>query len=118
MRTRSVTPVLALAVLAGLTACSASPQPQESRGHAAPSRPPTTPAASRSGAGDVPLPLFLGGNVKGAIEQLGPDADVQLFDASGEHRPIGDGEVWKICSAKQTPEQLIVFGAVMRNEDC
>ncbi|WP_329186627.1 hypothetical protein [Actinacidiphila glaucinigra] len=118
MRTRSVTPVLALALLASLTACSASPQPPQSRGHAAPSRPPVTPTASRPGPGDVPMPLFIGGSVRGAIEQLGPDADVRLFDASGKHRTVGDGEGWKICSARQTPEQLIVFGAVMRNENC
>lgn len=118
MRTRSVTPVLALVLLAPLTACSASPQPHPSRGHAAPSRPPVTPTPSRPGPGDVPMPLFIGGSVKGAIEQLGPDADVRLFDASGKHRTVGDGEGWKICSARQTPEQLIVFGAVIRNENC
>ncbi|MEU1617228.1 hypothetical protein ABZ479_07945 [Streptomyces sp. NPDC005722] len=64
------------------------------------------------------MPNFLGGNVKRAVEQLGPDADVRLFDASGRHRPIGDGDAWKICSARQTPEQLIVLGAVMSDEHC
>ncbi|MDX2706686.1 hypothetical protein PV350_28110 [Streptomyces sp. PA03-6a] len=118
MRTRSVTSVVAITVLAGLTACSTSPQPQESQGHVAPSRPSMTSTASRSGPGDVPMPNFLGGNVKRAVEQIGPDADVQLFDASGEHRTIGDGDAWKICSAKTTPDQLIVFGAVMSNENC
>lgn len=118
MRTRSVTPVLALALLAGPTACSAATQPQESRGHAAPSRTPVAPSASRPGPGNVPMPDLVGGNVKRALEQIGPDADVRVLDASGRHRPVGDGAAWTICGAKTTPDQLIVLEAVMTDENC
>lgn len=117
MRTRSVTPVLALALLASLTACSASPS-RPSPGATPPLPAPGHADRLTSGPGRRSDALFIGGSVRGAIEQLGPDADVRLFDASGKHRTVGDGEGWKICSARQTPEQLIVFGAVMRNENC
>lgn len=41
--------------------------------------PGSPPTASRCGPGDGPMPPSPGGSVKGAIGQLGPDADVQLI---------------------------------------
>jgi hypothetical protein len=118
MRAHAFTSVPALALLAGLTACSGSSQPTT----AADSVPPTAAAATRSsaaaGAVNVPMPDFTGGNLKGALDQLGPDARVKITDASGQHRRIEEESSWKICTAVTDPDQYIVLGVVLRNEHC
>lgn len=118
MRTHAFTVVLAPALLAVLTACSSSSQPIT----APDSNPPRAAAATHSPAAadavSVPMPVFIGGNAQGALDQLGPDAQVKITDASGRHRRIDDPSVWKICTAVMDPGPIYRFGAVMTNEHC
>ncbi|MEU6342729.1 hypothetical protein ABZ883_17500 [Streptomyces sp. NPDC046977] len=118
MRTQAFTFVLAPALLAVLTACSGSSQPTT----APKSAPPRAAAATHSptvvGLGTVPNPDFIGANVKGALDQLGPDADVRITDAGGRHRTIEDPSTWKICTSSMEPGPIFRFGAVMTNEHC
>ncbi|MFF3562054.1 hypothetical protein ACFYXS_18595 [Streptomyces sp. NPDC002574] len=118
MRTHAFTFVLAPALLAVLTACSGSSQPTTTPE----SDPPRAAAATHSptvvGAATVPMPDVIGGNVQGALDQLGPDADVRITDAGGQHREIEDPSTWKICTAAMDPGPVYRFGAVMTNEHC
>lgn len=120
MRTHAFTSVLAPALLAGLTACSGPSQSATATDSVPPSPPATlaTRSPSAADAVSVPMPMFIGGNVKGALDQLGPDAQVRINDASGRHRKIDDPSTWKICTAVMDPGQVAVFGAVMTNEHC
>ncbi|MEU6519346.1 hypothetical protein [Streptomyces sp. NPDC046978] len=66
---------------------------------------------------------FVGGNVKGALEQLGPEADVRVTDSSGQDRDVDDEGDWKICTQAPSPGfppngQVIRFGAVLIGENC
>ncbi|MEU7103093.1 hypothetical protein AB0A66_32835 [Streptomyces longwoodensis] len=69
------------------------------------------------------MPDFVGGNVKGALMQLGPEADVRVTDGSGQDRSIDDEGGWKICTQQPSPGFLldghvIHFGAVLVGESC
>ncbi|MFJ6530858.1 hypothetical protein ACIQMZ_37130 [Streptomyces longwoodensis] len=63
------------------------------------------------------MPDFVGGNVKGALMQLGPEADVRVTDSSGQDRSIDDEGDWKICTHQPSPGFLL-NGHVIVQERC
>ncbi|MGA5727934.1 hypothetical protein ACPCI1_04730 [Streptomyces seoulensis] len=66
---------------------------------------------------------LIGGNAGRAVEQMGPDTDVILKDASGKGRSVGDPVEWKICETWPGPNRQItgypvVLGVVRVAESC
>ncbi|NNJ03395.1 hypothetical protein HHX38_04485 [Streptomyces sp. PKU-MA01144] len=123
MRAPAVKSVLALALLAGLTGCGAPSHPAE----ATDSVPPTPTARAETTAQvnlDIgPMADLVGGNVEGALIQLGPKADVTVTDSSGQDREVDDERDWKICTQEPMPGyppngDVIRLGAVLTGEDC
>ncbi|MDX3094333.1 hypothetical protein PV703_24730 [Streptomyces sp. ME01-24h] len=116
MRAHTFTSVLVPVLLVGLAACGGSAQPSDAGGA------PTTPTPSSTPTvivpESLPMPDLIGGNVQGAIEQMGPDTRVKVTDATGQHRPVEDPSTWKICTAVRNPEQVVVLGAVWTSERC
>ncbi|WP_431949644.1 hypothetical protein [Actinacidiphila sp. bgisy167] len=122
MRAHLITSILAAVLVGGLAACSGATQPSAAD---SPARTPTSTATPTGANADtavprenLPMPELIGGNVSRAVEQMGPDTQVRISDAAGEHRPIEDPSVWKICTAVRNPEQVVLLGAVMTDERC
>ncbi|MFK4109692.1 hypothetical protein [Streptomyces sp. NPDC002176] len=116
-------PVLAVALLASVSACAGASVPDR---HPAPA--PATPSASKSASAN-PQPVtasmmdIIGGNAGRAIEQMGPDTEVTLKDVSGKGRSVDDPAEWKICRTRPGPNQQItdypvVLGVVRVAESC
>ncbi|MCZ7459322.1 hypothetical protein [Streptomyces sp. WMMC940] len=120
MRVHALKSVLALALLAGLTACGASEEATDSVPPTPTARAETTEPAD---PGIGPMADFVGGNVKGALMQLDPKAEVRVTDSSGQGREVVDERDWKICTQEPLPGfppngQAIRFGAVLIGEPC
>ncbi|MEV5969387.1 hypothetical protein [Streptomyces sp. NPDC051921] len=122
MRTTGTTAVLGIALLAGLTACTSSTDPQS-----APT--PTVPAATVPTATTAPtetsgrgggLPDMIGGSVAGAYSQL--TGGLRVDDVSGKGRivPVDSPAAadWKICTQELAPDGTAVLGAVKKDEHC
>lgn len=123
MRRYASMSVLALVLLTGLTACGTSPEPTKPTDSAPSSPTAHSRATAQTDAGIGPMPDFVGGNVKGALMQLGPEADVRVTDSSGRDRSIDDEGDWKICTQQPSPGFLlnghvVRFGAVLVGESC
>ncbi|GAA3387842.1 hypothetical protein [Streptomyces roseoviridis] len=128
MRTTRLTAVLAVTLLAGLTACTFE-TPPSARAEptavvsvdtvpTATTAPPEQPAA---GGG---MPDLIGGSVAGAYAQL--SGSMRFEDVSGQGRmvPVRTSAAadWKICTQQPAPgaavDGTIVLGAVKKNESC
>ncbi|MFG3048964.1 hypothetical protein ACGFZR_29070 [Streptomyces sp. NPDC048241] len=114
-------PVLAVALLASLSACAEAstpdPRPTATSATPAPSKP-----ANPQPVTAVMMDL-IGGNAGRAVEQMGPDTEVTLKDVSGKGRSVEDPVEWKICHTRPGPNQQItdypvILGVVRVAESC
>ncbi|MEU6816650.1 hypothetical protein [Streptomyces sp. NPDC046860] len=121
----SLRPVLAVALLASLSACSGAAAPERPAG-ASPAGPASTASPS---AGADPRPVtasmadMTGGNAGRAAWQMGPGTEVTFKDVSGKGRPVDDPDAWKICHTRPGPyqqitDQPVVLGVVRVAESC
>ncbi|MFG3098532.1 hypothetical protein [Streptomyces sp. NPDC048202] len=114
-------PVLAVALLASLSACAGASTPDPR-----PTATSATPVPSKS-ANPQPVTAtmmdLIGGNAGRAVEQMGPDTEVTLKDVSGKGRSVEDPVEWKICHTRPGPNQQItdypvILGVVRVAESC
>ncbi|WP_225824402.1 hypothetical protein [Streptomyces naphthomycinicus] len=122
-RTKLAGPVLAAALLASVTACGASSEPDTSA--STPAGPGAAGARRPADATPVTatMPDVIGGNAGRAYEQMGSELDMTFKDASGQGRPVDDPAVWKICGSRPGPNQQITaypvtFDVVKVSESC
>ncbi|MGW5420545.1 hypothetical protein [Streptomyces sp. NPDC003943] len=113
--------VLSAAVLAGLTACTASTSDTDATPEPATSAP-TAPGNMAQGDGEFMADLR-GGSVERAMGQL--TGGMQVEDVSGQGRQVPmNATDWKICTqdpapgARIEPGKRIVLGAVKQDESC
>jgi hypothetical protein len=124
MHVRSVKLVFAVALLIGVSACSAPSQPASSGGVDAQPKVSTQPkledtegsTETRADGGD--FSFLVGGNAAGARRQMGWDDTVTFTDASGQGREVVDETSWKICSQEAPVGSTLVFGVVLTEEQC
>ncbi|MFI8825332.1 hypothetical protein [Streptomyces sp. NPDC053431] len=122
MRTTGIAAALVGALLAGLTACTSSPDPQAAPTPTTPAATVPTAAATPSGTSDRPggLPDMIGGSVAGAYSQL--VGSLRAEDVSGQGRivPVDSPAAadWKICTQRVEPDGTVVLGAVKKDEHC
>ncbi|MET9951806.1 hypothetical protein ABZ135_09700 [Streptomyces sp. NPDC006339] len=128
MRTTRVTAVLAVALLAGLTACTSGAEPSRQAEPTAVVSVDTVPTATTAPpeqpAAGGGMPDLIGGSVAGAYGQL--SGSMRFEDISGKGRmvPVQSSAAadWKICTQDPAPGAAvtgtIVLGAVMKNETC
>ncbi|MFG3344111.1 hypothetical protein ACGF1Z_03480 [Streptomyces sp. NPDC048018] len=122
MRTARLAAALGIVLIAGLTACTSSPDPQAAASPTVTSDTvptATTPPAQSPGRGGG-LPDMIGGSVAGAYSQL--TGGLRAEDASGQGRivPVDSPAAadWKICTQELAPDGTAVLGAVKKNENC
>ncbi|MYV40208.1 hypothetical protein GT030_15385 [Streptomyces sp. SID1328] len=115
-------PIVAVALLASVTACAGA-----GAGHPAPAA--TATASASASASPRPQPVtavmmdLIGGNAGRAAEQMGPDTEVAFKDMSGKGRSVDEPAGWKICETRPGPNQQItgypvVLGVVRVGESC
>uniref|UniRef100_UPI0036B2D290 hypothetical protein n=1 Tax=Streptomyces sp. NPDC012769 TaxID=3364848 RepID=UPI0036B2D290 len=128
MRTTRLTAVLAVALLAGLTACTSGGEPSRQAEPTAvvsvdtvPTATTAPPEQSAEGGG---MPDLIGGSVAGAYGRL--SGSMRFEDVSGQGRmvPVQSSAAsdWKICTQQPAPgapiNGTVVLGAVKKNENC
>ncbi|MFF7966361.1 hypothetical protein ACFZC3_13490 [Streptomyces sp. NPDC007903] len=116
----SLRPVLAVALLAPLSACAGASVPDH--------HPADTPTASKSARANpqpvtASMPDIIGGNAGRAAEQMGPGTEVSFKDVSGKGRSVDDPAEWRICHTRPGPNQQItdypvILGVVRVAESC
>ncbi|WP_406174961.1 hypothetical protein [Streptomyces sp. NBC_00996] len=125
MRTTVAKAATAMVLLATLAACSTDGSAgQTTRPTPAIPRPTATPNTSEDQGGAVGgMADFIGGNLKGAREQIASAARITATDISGQHRVVREESEWKICTQRPAPgypvnDQSITFGVVKTEESC
>ncbi|WP_158707490.1 hypothetical protein [Streptomyces sp. NRRL F-2799] len=109
-------PVLAIALLASLSACAGEERPAASATASESARATPRPVSAV-------MPDIIGGNAGRAAEQMGPDTEVTIKDVSGKGRSVDDPAEWKICETRPGPNRQItgypvVLGVVRVAESC
>ncbi|MFJ9575682.1 hypothetical protein ACIRQF_04700 [Streptomyces sp. NPDC101191] len=122
MRTARLAAALGIALIAGLTACTSSPDPQAAAtptvtSDTVPTATTTPTETSGRGGG---LPDMIGGSVAGAYSQLTGGLRVEDVSGKGRSVPVDSPAAadWKICTQELAPDGTAVLGAVKKDEDC
>ncbi|WP_406405772.1 hypothetical protein [Streptomyces sp. NBC_01643] len=121
--TKLLRPALAATLLASVTACGASSEPDVSASTTTGSRSAETRRSADPEPVTATMPDAIGGNAGRAYEQMSSKLDMIFKDASGQGRPVDDPAAWKICNSQPGPNQQVtefpvIFDVMKVSESC